>query len=145
MPGGHNAHLLDVEHAARSVCRAGGFEKSEHGHDPAIQLPFLDEAKLLEDRADVLLDRAVTHVEGFGDGVVVPPSRHLLEHLTLTVGQTEQRRRLFVRLAGEQRFDHLGVEGGPAAGHLPQRPHQLVAISHALLQQVPEPAHPVLE
>jgi hypothetical protein len=39
------SHLLE----AVSARRAGGFEKGEHGHDPAIDLAFFDEAKLLED------------------------------------------------------------------------------------------------
>ena len=87
-----------MEHVAESARRAGGFEKGEHGYDPAVVLALLDQAEFLKDPADVLLDSAVTHVKGLGDGVVVPPCRHLLEHLALTVGEAEQRRRLFLGL-----------------------------------------------
>lgn len=47
MPG--ETALLQHRGHAVSARRAGGFEKGEHGHDPAIHLPFLDEAKLGED------------------------------------------------------------------------------------------------
>ena len=52
--------------------RAGGFEKGEHCHDPAIHLPFLDEAQLL-----VSTQRAALRPAGFLNG--------------LTGGQSEQR------------------------------------------------------
>ncbi len=52
---------------------------------------------------------------------------------------------MFLRLAGEQRLDDLGVEGGTAAGDLLQGPDQLVALSHPFLQQITEAGDAVLE
>ena len=52
--------------------RAGGFEKGEHCHDPAIHLPFLDDAQLL-----LSTQRAVLPPAGLLNG--------------LTGGQSEQR------------------------------------------------------
>jgi RibD C-terminal domain len=80
-----------VEHVAESARRAGGFEKGEHGYDPAVVLALLDQAEFLKDPADVLLDSVVTHVKGLGDGVVVPPGRHLLEHERLGRAPPDER------------------------------------------------------
>src|SRR5215213_4297732 len=50
-----------------------------------------------------------------------------------------------MRLAGEQHFDDLRVESRPAPGDFLQRPDQLVPVSDALLEEIPEATHPVLE
>ena len=87
-----------MEHVAESARRASGFEKGEHGYDPAIVLALLDQAEFLKDRADVLLDSAVTQCKGFGRWCGCSARSPLLEHLALTVGEAEQRRRLFLGL-----------------------------------------------
>src|SRR6478735_11360964 len=118
---------------------AGGVDEGEHGLDPSVGLSFVEETELEEHRADVLLDRAFTHVERGGDGRVVAAGRHLLQHRTLLVGQTAQGGARLARLAPHQPFDHLRVECGPAAGNLAQGADELVDVRDPLLEQVAEP------
>ena len=42
MPPGKPHSYEHSGHVAVSARRAGGFEKGEYGHDPAIHLPFFD-------------------------------------------------------------------------------------------------------
>src|SRR4051794_33328665 len=105
----HRATRRSRSHRGTEAISAGGVDEREHGLDPSVGLPLVEEAELQEHRADVLLDRAFAHVESRGDGRVVTAGRHLLEHRSLLVGQPAQRRAGLARLAAHQPLDHLRV------------------------------------
>lgn len=62
---------------------AGPLEEEQHGRDTAVQLDVLAKAELLEDRVDVLLDRAFRDAQVPGDAPVPLARRHDREDVEL--------------------------------------------------------------
>ncbi len=66
---------------------AGTLEEEQHRRDPAVDLEVLAQTQLLEDRVDVLLDRAVRDGEVARDAAVPLSRRHQGEDLELPRGE----------------------------------------------------------
>jgi putative ABC transport system permease protein len=124
---------------------AARLEEGEDRADPPVAFPLLDEAELLEDAGDVLLDRPLAHVERARDRGVAAARGHLLQHLAFALGQPRQRRGRLARLASQQAFHDPRVQCRAPARHLVQRTHELVGVGDPFLEQVAEAGHPVLE
>ena len=96
------------------------------------------QVELGEDVADVLLDGALVHDEGLGDGGVGEAFGHVAEHLALA--RRERGERVAPAGAGEQLGHDLGIEGGAALPHPAHGGEELADVGDAVLEQVAEPA-----
>jgi len=110
-----------------------------------VDVGLLREVQLVEERVDVLLDRALGEEQAGGDRRVVLALRHVVEDLALALGELRERRVRHPILRGHERLHDLGIEDRPALRDLVERAHDLLDVAHALLQEVPEPRRAVLE
>ena len=101
------------------------------------------EPELLEDLADVRLDRLRAQEELLADGLVRAALGDQREHLALAVGELVERA-LLARAVDEARDDRR-VEHALALGDAPQRVGEHGDVGHAFLEQVADALGVVLE
>jgi hypothetical protein len=87
--------------------------------------------ELGEDRADVLLDRALAEDERLCDPRVRPPLRHQPEHLELPRGEDAER-----PTPGDELSHDLGVERGAALGDAAYGVEEVADVPDPLLQEI---------
>src|SRR5215207_2291067 len=125
-----------AELACSPIWSGGGVDESEHREDAAVVVLPGREAELVEDRAYVLLNGAVRDDQALADRLVRAALCDQLEHLALARRQRSQR--ALVSGIRKQSGHHLGIEGGAAAGHAPERAREVCRVGHTVFEQVAE-------
>jgi hypothetical protein len=100
-----------------------------------VVLGGLLEIELLQDAADVGLDRLQAEEQGLGDAAVRVALRHELEDRPLALG--EPRERIVGTGAVDELLDDLGVDDRSARRDRLDGAHERLRLGDALLQQVP--------
>ncbi len=117
---------------------AGGLQVAQHRQHAAVVALGRRQPELREDRADVLLDRALGDDDPRGDRRVRAPLGHQGEHLALARAQVVER----VAAAGprDELADDLGVDRGAAGRDPVDRLEELARLGDAVLEQIADPA-----
>src|SRR6185436_5633490 len=109
----------------------GRAKVGEDGQDAAVVGFGGGDRELGEDRADVLLDRALAEDERLCDPRVRPPLRHQPEYVERPRGEDAER-----PTPGDELSHDLGVERGAALGDAAHGVEEVADVPDTLLQEI---------
>lgn len=109
----------------------------EYREHASMQFGLRAESELVEDRGDVILDRANGYGQFSRDSRVRSALGHKAEHLALARCEIADLPR--DARSRDQALDDLGIQGRPAARHAQDRGREQRQIADPILQQVSNP------
>ena len=118
---------------SRSRRRLLAAEESEHGEHAAVVVLGARQVELLENCLHGTFDRARAEVELPGDCSVRATLGDQGEDVALPLGELVERG---AAVAADKAPDHVGIEGGAAAGDALDRAHELGHVTDTVLEQI---------